>query len=141
MSTLSLTTQIAFKAPEAEVWKGLTDPAMVEQYFFGTKLRSNWTEGAPITFSGEWDGKSYEDKGIIKEIVPGKYVRYSYWSSMAGTEDKPENYADISYELDQMCDITTLTITQDNIKDEESKEHSEKNWRMMFDGLKKLIEK
>ncbi|MEB0249049.1 SRPBCC domain-containing protein, partial [Mucilaginibacter sp. 5B2] len=77
----------------------------------------------------------------IKEIVPGKYVRYSYWSSMAGTEDKPENYAGVSYELDEKGDITVLTITQDNIKDEASKEHSENNWQMMFNGLKKLIEK
>ncbi|MGY4537231.1 uncharacterized protein YndB with AHSA1/START domain [Mucilaginibacter sp. UYNi724] len=141
MSKLKLTTKIEFKAPAAEVWKGLTDPELVKQYFFGTVQKSDWQEGSPITWSGEWDGKSYEDKGVIKEIVAGKYVRYSYWSSMAGTEDKPENYADVSYELDEKGDITILTITQDNIKDEASKEHSENNWRMMFDGLKKLIEK
>jgi uncharacterized protein YndB with AHSA1/START domain len=141
MSTLTLTTEVKFKAPAPEVWKGLTDPEVVKQYFFGTVLKSDWKAGSPITFSGEWDGKSYQDKGVIKEIVPGKYVKYSYWSSMAGTEDKPENYADVSYELDEKGDITTLTITQDNIKDEVSKEHSENNWHMMFDGLKKLIEK
>ncbi|GGG99632.1 SRPBCC family protein [Mucilaginibacter phyllosphaerae] len=141
MNTLTLTTQVEFNAPEAEVWKGLTNPEMVKQYFFGTILKSNWQEGSPITFSGEWDGKSYQDKGIIKEIVPGKYVKYSYWSSMAGTEDKPENYADISYELDEACNVTTLTITQNNVKNEASKQHSEQNWHMIFDGLKKLIEK
>lgn len=139
---ITLTTKVAFKAPAAEVWKGLTDPEMVKRYFFGTQLKSNWEEGSPITFSGEWDGKSYQDKGVIKEIVPGKYVRYSYWSSMAGTKDEPENYADVSYELDAQCDDTTiLTITQTNFKNDASKEHSEKSWQMMFDGLKKLIEK
>ncbi|MCO5935346.1 SRPBCC domain-containing protein [Mucilaginibacter sp. RB4R14] len=141
MSKLTLTTRVIFKASSAEVWKGLTDPEVVKQYFFGTILKSDWKEGSPITFSGEWDGKSYEDKGFIKEIVPGKYVRYSYWSIMAGTEDKPENYADVSYELNENGDITVLTIIQDNIKDEASKEHSENNWQMMFNGLKKLIER
>ncbi|MDB5127164.1 SRPBCC domain-containing protein [Mucilaginibacter sp.] len=141
MSKLSLTTTIDIKAPVAEVWKGLTDPEIVKQYFFGTNVKSDWQVGSPITFSGEWEGKTYEDKGTILEITPGWYVKYSYWSSMSGTEDKPENYADISYGLNEQDGVTTIAITQDNIKDEASKEHSEKNWQMVFDGLKKILEK
>jgi uncharacterized protein YndB with AHSA1/START domain len=141
MSKLSLTTTIDIKAPVAEVWKGLTDPEIVKQYFFGTNVKSDWQVGSPITFSGEWEGKTYEDKGTILEITPGWYVKYSYWSSMSGTEDKPENYADVIYALNEKDGITTLAITQDNIKDEVSKEHSEKNWQMVFGGLKKILEK
>ncbi|MFD0794446.1 SRPBCC family protein [Mucilaginibacter litoreus] len=141
MSKLKFTTMINFKAPASDVWKGLTDPAIVKQYFFGTNLNSNWQVGSPITFSGEWDGKSYEDKGIIKEIEPGKYVKYSYWSSMSGTQDKPENYANVSYQLNEDNGVTTLTVTQDNIKDEASKQHSESNWQAVFSGLKKILEK
>src|SRR4051794_25632853 len=99
MSKQTLTTTINIKAPAAKVWNGLTDPELVKQYFFGTNLKSDWKEGSPITFSGEWDGKSYEDKGTILQITPGEYVKYSYWSSMSGTEDKPENYANVSYRV------------------------------------------
>ena len=141
MEKLSLTTKIDINAPAAEVWKGLTDPEIVKQYFFGTNVKSDWKEGSPITFSGEWEGKSYSDKGEIQEITPGKYVKYSYWSSMGGTEDKPENYANVSYTLDENDGFTTLTVTQDNIKDLTSKEHSEQNWQTVFGGLKKLLEK
>ena len=141
MSKLSLTTTIDIKAPVAEVWKGLTDPEIVKQYFFGTNVKTDWQVGSPITFSGEWEGKTYEDKGTILEITPGWYVKYSYWSSMSGTEDKPENYADVTYALSEKDGVTTIAITQDNIKDEASKEHSEKNWQMVFDGLKKILEK
>ncbi len=140
MEKLKLTTEIKFKAPAAKVWQGLTDPAMVKEYFFGTNLESTWRVGEPIKFSGEWDGHKYEDKGTILEIEPGKFLKYDYWSSMGGTEDKPENYATITYSLDEKDGVTTLTITQDNIKDEASKEHSEGNWQGMFDGLKKMIE-
>jgi hypothetical protein len=59
---------------------------------------------------------------------------------MAGTEDKPENYANITYSLDEENGETTLTIIQDNIKNQEAKEHSEQNWQGMFEGLKKMIE-
>lgn len=141
MEKLSLSTKIDINAPVAEVWKGLTDPEIVKKYFFGTNVKSDWKAGSPITFSGEWEGKSYEDKGNIQEITPGKYVKYSYWSSMGGTEDKPENYANVSYTLDENDGFTTLTVSQDNIKDITSKEHSEQNWQTVFGGLKKLLEK
>ncbi|WP_183560155.1 SRPBCC family protein [Mucilaginibacter sp. SP1R1] len=140
MEKLTLSIDLKFKAPIAKVWQGLTDPEMVKAYFFGTQLQSSWRVGEPITFSGEWDGKKYEDKGIILEIDPGTFVKYSYWSSMSGTEDKSENYAYISYNLTENNGTTTLTITQDNIKNQEAKEHSEQNWRGVFDGLRKMIE-
>jgi len=140
MEKLTVNTDIYFKAPAAKVWQGLTDPSMVKQYFFGTNLKTTWRVGEPVTFSGAWDGKEYEDKGTILEIDPGKFVKYSYWSSMSGTEDKPENYANITYELTEKDGITTLHLTQDNVKNQEAKEHSEQNWHMVYDGLKKLIE-
>ena len=141
MGDLLLKTALTINAPAAEVWLGLTDAEIVKQYFFGTKLESDWKVGSPITFSGEWEGKDYMDKGIIQEITPGRYLKYNYWSSMAGTEDKPENYANISYTLTEENGVTTLEITQDNIKDEEQKQHSEQNWQMVMGGLKKLLEK
>ncbi len=140
MEKLTLNTDLKFKAPASKVWQGLTDPEMVKAYFFGTQLKSSWKVGEPITFSGEWNGQKYEDHGIILQIEPGKHVKYSYWSSMSGTEDKPENYANITYALTENNGLTTLHIIQDNIRDEESKEHSEQNWKGIFEGLRKMIE-
>ena len=59
---------------------------------------------------------------------------------MSGTEDKPENYAIISYTLTEDKGTTTLTITQDNIKSKESKEHSEQNWLFVFGKMKEMVE-
>jgi uncharacterized protein YndB with AHSA1/START domain len=137
----TLKTSITFDAPMAEVWKGLTDPAMVKQYFYGTNLKSDLKVGNPITFSGEWDGKKYEDGGIILDADPPRLLKYTYWSSMSGTEDKPENYANITYELSEANAVTTLTIIQDGVKSQEAADHSEQNWQSVFNGLKKLIEK
>jgi hypothetical protein len=60
---------------------------------------------------------------------------------MSGTEDKPENYAVVTYELNKENDGVRLTITQDNCKTEESRQHSEKNWAMVLNTLKDLLEK
>ncbi len=37
-------------------------------------------------------------------------------------------------------DSTKLTITQDNNATEDEKMHSEQNWKMMLDGVKKMLE-
>lgn len=140
MEKLTVNVQVKFKAPIAKVWQGLTDPAMVKEYFFGTDLKSSWRVGEPIVFSGEWDGKKYEDHGTILDIDPGTFVKYSYWSSMSGTEDKLENYANITYNLTENNGETELTVTQDNVKNEEAKAHSEQNWKGLFEELRKLIE-
>ncbi len=141
MANLTSKTTITFEAPISKVWKGLTDPAIVKQYFFGTNLASDWKVGGPITFSGEWEGKTYTDGGVILEINPPKLLKYTYWSSMSGTEDKPENYIDITYELTEDNGVTTLILTQDGIKSQEAIEHSEQNWRSVFDGLKDILRK
>jgi uncharacterized protein YndB with AHSA1/START domain len=136
----SLNTSITISAPAAKVWEALTNPAIVKQYFFGTNVKSDWKKGSPIIWEGEWEGRAYQDKGRILDIEPGKYLKYNYWSSMSGTEDKPENYADISYSLSEQGGKTVLTITQDNIKNKESKEHSEQNWQSVFGKMKNMVE-
>src|SRR4051812_45855729 len=128
----NLSTSIIINAPATQVWEALTNPAIVKQYFFGTNVKSDWKKGSPIIWEGEWEGKAYQDKGEILDIDPGKYVKYSYWSSMSGAEDKPENYADVSYQLTESDGKTKLTIGQSNIKDEKAKEHSEQNWQSVF---------
>ncbi|MEO6149881.1 MAG: SRPBCC family protein [Mucilaginibacter sp.] len=141
MENLTLKTTIEFNASAAEVWKGLTDPAMIKEYFFGTDLKTDWQPGSPILWEGAWEGKTYQDKGKIVDITPGKHVTYTYWSSMSGTEDKPENYHNISYDLTETDGKTTLVITQSGVKDQAQKEHSEENWQGVMGGLKKMLEK
>lgn len=137
---LTGSVDITINASAAKVWEALTTPSIIKQYFFGTDAVSDWKVGSPLIFRGEWQGKTYEDKGTILESVPNKKFKYSYWSSMSGREDKPENYANVTYELAENNNITTLTITQENIPDEKTKEHSEQNWKKVLEDLKKLLE-
>jgi len=136
----TLRKSIKLNAPTAKVWDALTKPELVKQYFFGTEVSSDWKKGSPIFYRGVWEGKPYEDKGKILDIEKGKFVRYNYWSSFSGTEDIPANYANIGYELSTDNGSTILTVTQDGFKDQQAVDHSDQNWGMVLDGLKKLIE-
>lgn len=124
-----------------KVWEALTDPALIKQYFFGTNTKTDWKPGSPITFSGEWKGKTYEDKGTILDFQKYKLIKYSYWSENSGIEDKPENYVTVTYRLSEEHGKVWLKITQENIPSEEMKEHSQDNWRMVLNNLKKMLEK
>jgi uncharacterized protein YndB with AHSA1/START domain len=140
-NTLTLNTSISINAPKSKVWMALIDPEQVKKYFFGTVLKSDWKVNSPITFSGEWEGKPYLDKGIILQIEKEKILKYNYWSSFSGTEDKPENYATIIYSLEEKAGQTTIFISQDSIKSKEALDHSEQNWQMIMGSLKELLEK
>lgn len=134
------TSTIKVNAPASKVWEALTNPDMVKQYFFGTNLKTDWKVGGPISYSGEWQGKAYEDKGTVLEFVPEKRMVSTYWSSMGGLPDVPENYKTITTELYEENGVTTVTISQDNNETAESAKHSEGNWGMVLAGLKKLVE-
>lgn len=140
MKSLIATTSIRIEAPVKAVWEALTTPALIKQYLFGTEVTSEWKVGSPIIFSGEWEGKHYQDKGTILKAEPNKVFKYTYWSSMSGTEDIPANYANITYTLEGENGQTVLTIMQDNVPTEESKKHSEKNWSMVLSTLKEMLE-
>lgn len=140
MENLILSTTITVDAPAEKVWQALTDPEMIKQYFFGTRVDTDWKAGNPITWTGEWQGNAYQDKGKIVDVAPGKYVKYTYWSSMSGKEDAPEHYANITYRLKEIDGQTELEVTQDNFPDEAAKDHSEKSWQILLGGLKKLVD-
>src|SRR6478752_9120772 len=136
---LVVTKSVTVKATKSKVWDALTNPETIKKYFFGTETESDFKKGSPIYYRGVWEGKSYEDKGTILEIEKEKLFKHDYWSSMSGTEDKQENYSTITYTLSGNDGNVTLTVTQTNVASEEQKEHSEKNWEMVFQGMKELI--
>jgi uncharacterized protein YndB with AHSA1/START domain len=128
-------------APIANVWDALVNPEMIKQYMFGTNAVSEWKEGSPIVWKGEWEGKPYEDKGVILQLKPGRVLQYSHFSPLSGQPDVPENYHTVTMELSSEGMGTIIMLSQDNNSTEEDREHSEENWGMMLTSLKKFLEK
>lgn len=103
-------------APRSRVWQALTDPDIVRQYFLGTQLTTTWQVGEPVTFAGEWKGKSYQDKGVVLENRHEELLRITHYSPLTGLPDEPDNYHTVEYRLDDSPDGTRVTITQGNNK-------------------------
>jgi uncharacterized protein YndB with AHSA1/START domain len=139
-NTLIAQAHITISAPIAKVWDALVNPAMIKQYMFGTNAVSDWKEGSPIVWKGEWEGKPYEDKGVILQLKPERVLQYSHFSPLSGQADVPANYHTLTIELSPEEKGTMLRLSQDNNSTEEDREHSEKMWGMMLTGIKKVLE-
>jgi uncharacterized protein YndB with AHSA1/START domain len=147
MSAITASASIVVDKPRQEVWKALTDPKLVSQYFMGATVKTDWKVGHPITFKGTWKDKPFEDKGEIMSIKPEKEMTYSHWSPLSGQTDTPDNYHVVHIELDDAASGgTKVTLEQSNLNgeiteaDRKSREDYEKNWASTLQGLKKVAE-
>lgn len=128
-------------ASREEVWTALTSPELIKQYFLGTHVETTWEVGSPITFSGEWQGKRYQDHGAILAAEPPQLLRISHYSPLSGKPDVPENYHSVEYRITDDGDGASLvTITQGNNASEAEAAESEKTWQLILGNLKDLLE-
>ncbi len=141
MSTnLIARTTNSIHAARSRVWKAFITPEDIKHYMFGADVESGWREGSAITWSGEFKGKKYEDKGVILKMEPEKILQYSHFSPLSGKPDKPENYHTVTIQLSGDAQETEVVLSQDNNPDEKARKESETMWGMMLEGLKKHVE-
>lgn len=131
---------ISINAPSERVWDALVDPEAIKQYMFGTTVVSDWHEGSPIVWKGEWQGASYQDKGVILQLKPGRRIQYSHFSPLSGLTDEPENYHTVTIELSARGNQTHISLSQGNNATQDERLHSEQNWANMLVALKDFLE-
>ena len=145
MSVQASQVRTTVKEPPSTVWKALTTPSTLKQFFFGSDISTDWRVGSPISFKGSWKGKPYEDKGNIQTFDRDQRLAFTHWSPLSGMEDKPENYHVVSFDLRPTNGGTEVVLTQTNQNDAEpptpeNRQEYDKNWTMVLDGLKKAVE-
>lgn len=137
--TDSASVSIHVEAPPSEVWAALTMPDLIKRHMMGATVVTTWKVGDPILWRGEYKGKPYEDKGVIKEITAERRLIVTHWSPLSALPDTPDNYHTVTYELTASQGGTDVTLTQDNLTGA-SVEQSKKNWMPVLDGLKTVAE-
>jgi uncharacterized protein YndB with AHSA1/START domain len=127
-------------ASPQQVWDAMTDPEAISRFMFGSKVETDWEEGSPITWSGEYDGRPFQDKGEILEVVENQRLRMTHFSPLSGEDDVPENHHTLDYRLEDRGASTRLTLDQDGNDSAAQAEQFAGNWQMMLDQLKKYVE-
>ncbi|RDV45315.1 SRPBCC domain-containing protein [Leifsonia sp. ku-ls] len=136
--------EVDVAAPRRVVWRVLTSSGSRPEIMFGARVQSDWRLGSAITWSGEYEGRRFEDHGRIVELEdlqePWRIV-LTHFSPLSGLPDVPENYHTLRFELDEIGGGTRVTLDQDNNPTREAAEHSQANWAQMLQGVKTVAER
>jgi uncharacterized protein YndB with AHSA1/START domain len=133
-------SSIEIAAPPEAVWHTITNPETLGSLMFGSEVVTTWEVGTPILYRGEWQGKQFEDKGVIVEFDEPRRLRTTHFSPLSGEPDIPANYHEIEYLLEPLFEGTRVTLSQDKNATEEAARHSDEMWSSMLAELKKLVE-
>ncbi|MEO8830637.1 SRPBCC family protein [Lapillicoccus sp.] len=106
----------------------------------GSVVETDWQPGSPITWSGEWKGKPYQDKGEIVAVDEPDRLELTHYSPLTGQDDVPESYHTLVYTLEDRDGGTQVSVTQDNNADQDEADRNSQAWTQMLDGLKQTVE-
>ena len=144
MTGFSATASVEVDAPPQRVWEALTDPAQIAAYMGGSRVETTWEVGSPITWTGEYDGRAYQDKGEVLVVDEPEVLSVTHYSPMMGQPDVPESYHTLVYTLSPSGagagGGTRLELAQDGCESEEQAEQFSANWQGMLEGLKSHVE-
>jgi uncharacterized protein YndB with AHSA1/START domain len=133
-------SSIEIAAPAETVWHALTTPEVLGELMFGSEIVTTWEVGSPILYRGTWEGKPFEDKGVIVEFDEPRRLRTTHFSPLGGAPDIPENYHELEYLIEPLHDGTRVTLSQNNNPTEGAAKHSDAMWSGFLASLKKVVE-
>jgi uncharacterized protein YndB with AHSA1/START domain len=126
-------------AEPAKVWAALTTPDIIKTYFFGATVATDWKPGSPITWSGDYKGKPFQDKGHVKVAAVDRQLSMTHWSPLSGLPDVPKNYHTVTYDLKPVGKTTQVTLTQTNLTGS-TEDQARKSWEPVLAGIKAAVE-
>lgn len=141
MSAPKLVYVTIIRTTPAELWKALTDPDFIQQYWFSRRNTSSWKEGEAIESRSpegelEWHGK-------ILKSVPEKEVIFTF--DELGYGEPPSR---IRFQIDPLGEGTMpqgaalqLTVTHDEFPEvSKIRDGVSNGWPAILSSLKSLLE-
>lgn len=148
MEKLLVKNSITINAKARKVWDALTNPQQTKVYMFGCETVSDWNIGDPLLWRGQYEGNEMVFvKGFILDIQPEQLLKYSVIDPNASYPHTPENHLNVTYELSEKDNQTTLTVSQDGFEDaaEGEKRYEDvynkgEGWNPILVAIKVLVE-
>jgi len=136
MSTPKLVYVTQIRTSPAKLWKALTDPDFIRQYWFGCTNTSSWKEGDPIE-SRDPDG-SIAWQGKILKSVPEEELVFTFDSKNIEHSEKPSR---VSFKIDRLPQAMQLTITHDEFPEVSAvRDRVSNGWPSIIENIRSLLE-
>lgn len=147
-TNLEVRSSILISSTKDKIWDVLTNPNKIRVYMYGSNVETDWHVDSPILFkrnriheSAPVSDKPVIDKGVILDVQPQRFLKFSFYNSMEGYEDLPENYSIISYSIDEIDNAQIkLTYLREFIPNEIEKMNQERFMPGMMKQIKSLAE-
>jgi len=140
MDTTTATAHVRVSASPGQVWRALTEPEQIRAYLSGAEVDTTWEPGTPITWRGEYDGRSFEDRGEVLEVEPERRLVVTHYSPLTGQPDRPESYHHVTWSLRDDGDHTEVSVTQSLVEGEQEATARE-SWTNVLRQLKEHVER
>ncbi|HEU5377309.1 MAG TPA: SRPBCC domain-containing protein [Ktedonobacteraceae bacterium] len=127
--------EIIVRSTPENVWKAITDGKMTEQYYFNTRVESDWKAGSAFRYYDQKGGLSSE--GAIVEITPQSHLKTT-WKPVWLSDGQPST---LIWDIQPLGSSTLLKLTQTDI-DDATFEGAQMGmgWVFVLSSLKSLLE-
>lgn len=123
--------------PEA-LWDALTSGEMTRQYYFGTRIESDWTIGSPYAYVDE-SGISVI-RGEIIEVDPPKRLVTTFQPLWEGGE-AARQISRVTFDIEVFDETCRLKVIHDDLDPEQQLTQGiMQGWAQILSGLKTLLE-
>ncbi len=131
--------QLYINASQEEVWKAITDPAIVARFFHGPRVESTYEVGSPIRSWSPDHSQQWGDNVVLECDPPRRLVHT--WRSLYDAEMASEPESRVTWEIEpQPGGIAKLTLVHDRLDASPKTAASVRGWSYILSNLKTVVE-
>jgi uncharacterized protein YndB with AHSA1/START domain/DNA-binding transcriptional ArsR family regulator len=124
------------EASPERVWEALTDPDLTAQYWGHSNI-SDWLVGSSWEHR-RVDGSDIADVvGTVLESLPPRRLAFTFDGPGAEPSGGPTT---VTFDIEPYHEIVRLTVTHENLADDEAVQAISAGWPAVFANLKSLLE-
>ncbi len=118
-----------------KLWSALTSGDFTEQYWFGSRIQSEWKAGSPLKIATGVAGKDW--LGKVLQCDPPRLLSYTF-----RVQGGSEHLTRVVFGLEPQGPVVKLTLTHDELdeKDEKFISGISQGWPAVLSNLKSLLE-
>lgn len=140
---------VAYIATTPEkLWAALTQGEFTKAYWYGRRIESNWSVGAPVNFFDR-DTDVHTDGGVVLEYDPPRRLVYTFRPEpeemrRLGMSEaqiaRYSSYSRVSFTIEPHEGVVKLTLVHDQLPDEQAARDFREGWAPILSSLKTLLE-
>lgn len=125
-------------APVDRVWRTLTSDDGHSAMMFGSTVVTDWQEGHAIEWRGEWQGRTFADRGVIVDLDPPRSLVVTHYSPLSGRPAEEATHC-LTWTLRPEGESTRVALVQDGNPTEEAAAHAADNWTVSLELLERAV--